>query len=133
MQRVQDAGRERGGHHHPGHQARVLEEREPESAPVAVDHTDQDGDDDDDVDRIDPLKVRDPSPRGQPGTGPGESSIIEPVIYLIGERIPAWGWMSLAFLVAAIGVTGLGWWVLRADSLNRRFEDAPTEETPSSH
>ncbi len=55
------------------------------------------------------------------------------MIYLIGEWIPAWGWMSLAFLVAAIGVTGLGWWVLRADSLNRRFEDAPTDETPGSH
>jgi hypothetical protein len=50
------------------------------------------------------------------------------VIYLTGEWIPAWGFMSLAFLVATLGVGGLGWWVLRADHLNRRFEDGPHED-----
>jgi len=55
------------------------------------------------------------------------------VIYLIGEWIPAWGWMSLAFLVATLGVVGLGWWVMRADHLNRRFDDASTEERSGPH
>jgi hypothetical protein len=55
------------------------------------------------------------------------------VIYLIGEWIPAWGYMSLAFLVAALGVAGLGWWVIRGDSQNRRFDEVSTEETPGSH
>ena len=55
------------------------------------------------------------------------------MIYLIGEWIPAWGWMSLAFLVATLGVGGLGLWVMRADHLNRRFDDAPSEESVSPH
>jgi hypothetical protein len=50
------------------------------------------------------------------------------VRYLIGEWIPAWGYMSLAFLVATAGVVALGWFVLRADSINRRFEDLSSEE-----
>jgi hypothetical protein len=37
--------------------------------------------------------------------------------------------MSVAFLVAAAGVVGLGWWVLRGESKNRRFEAMPPEET----
>jgi len=49
--------------------------------------------------------------------------------YLIGEWIPAWGYMSLAFLVAAIGVVGLGWWVLKGDRINRRSEAGQYEET----
>jgi hypothetical protein len=55
------------------------------------------------------------------------------VIYLIGEWIPAWGWMSLAFLVATLGVGGLGFWVLRGDYLNRRFDDVSSEESVSHH
>jgi hypothetical protein len=35
--------------------------------------------------------------------------------------------MSIAFLVATAGVVGLGWWVMRADHLNRRFDDASEE------
>jgi hypothetical protein len=54
------------------------------------------------------------------------------VIFLIGEWIPAWGWMSLAFLVATIGVVGLGLFVMRADHLNRRFDDA-SEDSVSPH
>ena len=53
--------------------------------------------------------------------------------YLIGEWIPAWGLMSIAFLVATVGVVGLGWWVMRADHINRRFEDSPSEETADQH
>jgi hypothetical protein len=55
------------------------------------------------------------------------------VIYLIGEWIPAWFFMSLAFLVATLGVVGLGWWVLRGDSRNRRFEDHASEEAAGPH
>ncbi len=54
--------------------------------------------------------------------------------YLIGEWIPAWAYMSLAFLVAVGGVVGLGWWVLKGDSQNRRFEDVPAaEESAEQH
>lgn len=52
-----------------------------------------------------------------------------PVIYLIGEWIPAWLFMSVAFLVATLGVVGLGWWVMRGDSRNRRFDDVSEEPT----
>lgn len=48
--------------------------------------------------------------------------------YLFGEWIPASVFLGLAFLVATIGVVGLGWWVLRGDSRNRRFEDVAGEE-----
>ncbi|HKF19178.1 MAG TPA: hypothetical protein VKF14_18605 [Candidatus Dormibacteraeota bacterium] len=52
------------------------------------------------------------------------------MIYLwVGEWIPAWGYMSLAFLVAALGVVGLGWWVLKADRINRRSEATQYEES----
>jgi len=35
--------------------------------------------------------------------------------------------MSLTFLVAALGVVGLGWWVLRGDARNRAAENAAEE------
>jgi hypothetical protein len=62
-----------------------------------------------------------------------ESLIIVRVSYLIGEWIPAWFFMSAAFLVATLGVVGLGWWVMRADHLNRRFEDTPSEDAAEQH
>ena len=46
------------------------------------------------------------------------------MVLLIGEWVPAWLFMSLALLVAAIGVVGLGWWVLRGDARNRAAEEA---------
>lgn len=46
------------------------------------------------------------------------------VPFLIGEWWPAWLAMSVTFLVAALGVGGLGWWVLRGDARNRRAEEA---------
>jgi hypothetical protein len=53
------------------------------------------------------------------------------VLYLIGEWVPAWLWMSMAFLVAALGVVGLGWWVLRGDARNRAAEETlETEPNP---
>ena len=55
------------------------------------------------------------------------------MFYLIGEWVPAWGWMSLAFLVATLGVGGLAIFVLRKDQINRRFDDVPTEESASPH
>ncbi len=50
------------------------------------------------------------------------------MVFLAGEWVGAWLEMSLTFLVAAIGVVGLGWWVLRGDARNRRTE--PSSETP---
>lgn len=46
------------------------------------------------------------------------------MLFLAGEWVPAWLWMSLAFLVAALGVVGLGYWVLRGDARNRAGEEA---------
>jgi hypothetical protein len=55
------------------------------------------------------------------------------VIFLAGEWVPAWLAMSITFLVAGLGVAGLGWWVLRGDARNRAGEDgaeaAATEST----
>lgn len=39
----------------------------------------------------------------------------------------------MAFLVAALGVVGLGWWVLRGDAKNRAGEDAALETEPAEH
>ena len=50
--------------------------------------------------------------------------IIEDVIFLVGEWVPAWLGMSVTFLVAALGVAGLGWWVLRKDKMNRAAQEA---------
>jgi hypothetical protein len=52
------------------------------------------------------------------------------VILLAGEWVAAWLEMSITFLVAALGVAGLGWWVLRGDKRNRAAEAAL--ETPAS-
>ncbi len=59
------------------------------------------------------------------------SAIIESMVVLTGEWVPAWLWMSITFLVAGLGVAGLGWWVLRGDARNRRAEEAleSTERT----
>jgi hypothetical protein len=46
------------------------------------------------------------------------------VVFLAGEWVPAWLAMSITFLVAGLGVVGLGWWVLRGDARNRAGEDA---------
>lgn len=55
------------------------------------------------------------------------------VIYLIGEWVTASVFLGLAFLVATIGVAGLGWWVLRGDHLNRRFDVGPAEDGTDQH
>ena len=56
------------------------------------------------------------------------------MIVLAGEWVPAWLYMSLTFLVASLGVVGLGWWVLRGDARNRaheaELESTTTEGTP---
>jgi len=51
------------------------------------------------------------------------------VILLAGEWVGAWLGMSITFLVASLGVVGLGWWVLRKDALNRAAEDAAEKAT----
>ena len=51
------------------------------------------------------------------------------MVLLAGEWVSAWLEMSVTFLVAGLGVTGLGWWVLRGDRINRAAEaslEAPT-------
>jgi Tfp pilus assembly protein PilO len=59
------------------------------------------------------------------------------VILLSGEWVNAWLEMSITFLVAALGVVGLGWWVLRGDRLNRaaemKAEDAAKKEHDEAH
>ena len=55
------------------------------------------------------------------------------MLYLAGEWVPAWLYMSLTFLVATIGVVGLGWWVLRGDARNRASESALDEHTEGHH
>ena len=61
------------------------------------------------------------------------SAIIEAVVYLAGEWVPAWLYMSVTFLVAALGVAGLGYWVLRGDARNRAAEAAPESESSTEH
>jgi hypothetical protein len=55
------------------------------------------------------------------------------VTYLAGEWVPAWLAMSITFLVASLGVVGLGWWVLRGDARNRAAEEAADAATPVDH
>ena len=46
------------------------------------------------------------------------------MVLLVGEWVPAWLGMSITFLVAGLGVVGLGWWVLRKDKMNRAAQEA---------
>jgi fatty acid desaturase len=58
------------------------------------------------------------------------------VIPLAGEWVPAWLYMSITFLVASLGVVGLGWWVLRGDARNRAAEaqlENTEPEAPPKH
>ena len=58
-------------------------------------------------------------------------------MYLAGEWVNAWLFMSVTFLVAALGVAGLGWWVLRGDARNRAAESVlegpPDAEAAEPH
>lgn len=60
-------------------------------------------------------------------------AIIDLVLFLIGEWIPAWLGMSLALLVALVGVVGLGFWVLRGDARNRAAEEAADTGATEHH
>ena len=53
--------------------------------------------------------------------------------FLAGEWVPAWLAMSITFLVASLGVVGLGWWVLRKDAMNRAGEDSLEERREPHH
>jgi Tfp pilus assembly protein PilO len=64
---------------------------------------------------------------------PATLPIIDGVILLVGEWVPAWLGMSVTFLVAALGVVGLGWWVLRKDKLNRAGEEAVEQPKDIHH
>jgi hypothetical protein len=55
-------------------------------------------------------------------------------VVFLQASVGEWPWSSiglgLAFLVAVVGATGLGWYVMRADRLNRQHEiDEPAEHT----
>ena len=53
------------------------------------------------------------------------------IFLAIGEWVTAWLAMSITFLVAGLGVVGLGWWVLRGDARNRAAElEEPSTATP---
>ena len=54
-------------------------------------------------------------------------------MYLAGEWVNAWLFMSVTFLVAAIGVGGLGWWVLRGDARNRASESVAENTAQPEH
>ena len=58
-------------------------------------------------------------------------------MYLAGEWVNAWLFMSITFLVAAGGVVGLGWWVLRGSARNRAaesmLESSPEPEAAEPH
>ena len=56
-------------------------------------------------------------------------AIIGFVLPLAGEWVYAWLAMSVTFLVAAAGVVGLGFWVLRGDARNRAAEEAVESDT----
>jgi Flp pilus assembly protein TadB len=58
---------------------------------------------------------------------------MEAVIFLAGEWVGAWLFLSLAFLVAIIGVSGLAWWVLRGEAKNRAADEALEAEAGSQH
>jgi hypothetical protein len=50
--------------------------------------------------------------------------MIAAAVFLAGEWVPASLAIIVTFLVASLGVVGLGWWVLRGDKLNRAAEEA---------
>jgi len=55
------------------------------------------------------------------------------MVLLAGEWVGAWLEMSITFLVAALGVVGLGWWVLRGDRRNRAAEASLEKPAPAEH
>ena len=55
-------------------------------------------------------------------------------MFLAGEWVDAWLWMSVTFFIAFAAVIGLGWWVLRGDARNRaasETHESPPEPDPS--
>ncbi len=60
-------------------------------------------------------------------------------MFLAGEWVDAWLFISITFLVASGGVIGLGWYVLRGDARNRAAENMlesppePAENEPHHH
>jgi hypothetical protein len=55
------------------------------------------------------------------------------VVLLVGEWVGAWLAMSITFLVASLGVAGLGWWVLRGDRINRAADLKAEDSGKSDH
>ena len=54
------------------------------------------------------------------------------MIYLAGEWWYANLLFGVTFIVAGVGIVGLGWWVLRGDRLNRDLMPTdPADENPN--
>ena len=54
-------------------------------------------------------------------------------MFLVGEWVSGWLGMSVTFLVATLGVVGLGWWVLRGDARNRAGEETAEPAAKETH
>src|ERR1700737_2459261 len=65
--------------------------------------------------------------------GAGLVEISGVVLLDAGEWVPAWLGLSVTFLVASLGVVGLGWWVLRGDARNPAAEEALESPAESEH
>ena len=74
---------------------------------------------------VTPYRAGAPEPRGL-----AIIALVLLVFFLAGEWVPAWLWMSLAFLVAVLGVSGLGYWVLRGDAINRATQESEASSDP---
>jgi F0F1-type ATP synthase membrane subunit c/vacuolar-type H+-ATPase subunit K len=55
------------------------------------------------------------------------------VILLAGEWVGAGLGLGISFLVASLGVVGLGWWVLRGDARNRAAETKAESAAKPEH
>ena len=54
------------------------------------------------------------------------------MIGLYGEWVHSNIYFSIAFLAAGAGIVGIGWWVLRGDSLNRGAMDDAADAVAGS-
>jgi hypothetical protein len=51
----------------------------------------------------------------------------------VGEWVNSNILFGLVFLISALGVVGIGWWVIRGDRLNRAVLESQAAEPPAPH
>jgi hypothetical protein len=51
----------------------------------------------------------------------------------VGEWVNSNILFGLVFLISALGVVGIGWWVIRGDRLNRAVLERQAAEPPAPH